>query len=140
MPDPLVPNTGRLDALTYVKNGYFAASLKLFQNNYTPVAGSVLGDFTAASFPGYNSAGIAYGTVAMHADGWAECVQNTASVFTRSSSGISQTVYGWYLTVSVSGTERVIAARRLDAPFTFTNSGDSYSVTTKLRLTDASVV
>lgn len=125
----VIPNEGKLQ---FLKQGLGAAPietliLKLFCNNYTPVAGSTAAAFTEASGAGYASKSLT-------AANWtyAGTTTQTASypVQTWTFTGAlttNATIYGYYLVGATSG--KVYCAELLAAPFTPANNGDNLSVT-----------
>src|SRR5437867_6622616 len=60
----LVPDVGERKFLNVAINGVANEdlTLKLYKNNYTPVEGSVAGDFTEATFTGYAAVTLARGS------------------------------------------------------------------------------
>ena len=107
-------------------------SLRLFQNDYTPVEGSVVGNFTVATFTGYASITLATGdwTITPGAPTAAACGQKT---FTSSAGSQNQPIYGYYLVTATD--EIVIAAERFsDGPYTIVNNGDTIKVTPNITL------
>lgn len=109
--------------------------LHLFTNNYTPVAGSVLANFTEATFVGYASA-IVGAWAAPSTSGGRASSQPPVITFTAPGGGLPQTVYGYYVTDAASTivywAERDPAA----TPFVFSAPGNQYSV--QLKLTEGS--
>lgn len=93
-----VPNGGELLLLDALLTYLGTLTLRLYKNNYTPVDASVAGDFTEANFDGY--AGIAlssWGTPATDGSGNA-LVQHDTLIFQPTGSGVSNTIYGYYVT------------------------------------------
>lgn len=90
-------------------------SVRLFQNNITPDADSVLGDFTIATFTGYASVPVDrsdFGGTFISAH---VAYSDSAVVPTYTCTGGSaQTVYGWYMVATISNV--VVAAQRFDSP------------------------
>lgn len=73
-------------------------SLRLFQNNFTPVPGSLLSAFTEANFAGY-TARVLTGTFGAPAQIQNGEYQISTGTFTWTyASGPDQTIYGWYVT------------------------------------------
>jgi len=75
-------------------------SCHLFQNDYTPIPGSDISNYTECTFPGYSSAVIPvadWGTVTVSAH-VASSTLSSELEFTADSSGFSsQSVYGYYV-------------------------------------------
>lgn len=112
-------NNGKLKALDL----FFGAGgspgedfiVELFQNNYTPVDGSLTADFTAATFTGYSAVTFLDGDMSA-----ATIISNvgnanlaTAPTF-NCTGGSAQTVYGWYLRGSTTGL--TYFAQKFDTP------------------------
>lgn len=92
--------------------------LKLYSNNYTPVATSTASNFTEANFTGYSAKSItraSWGTPTTNANGEAE-VSATAQDWSAES---DQTIYGYFLVGAVSGT--VVWAQRFSVPRSVTS-------------------
>lgn len=132
----LFPNVGEKNALALL----FQANtfvLHLFKSNTTPVAATVIGDFTEADFAGYAAATLDLSaTITTNGGGAAQLVA-AAATFTRSSTGTSQNVYGWYITQAGN---LICAHRFSDAPVVLTNSGDALTVTPTLTDQDVSEI
>lgn len=130
----LVPNNGEGDALSYFVNKSAPENLvlKLFSNDYTPVEGSVVGDFTEATFTGYSAktlAGASW-TVVEGAPSEASYAEQS---FTSSAGSQNQNIYGYYLVRATSG--RIAYAERFTGagvPYNIANSGDVIKVTPKI--------
>ena len=91
--------------------------MRLFQNDFTPVQGTLTTDFQEANFAGYvpvliKRADWAAPVLANHV----ATVEPSASPFTFSATQGSQTVYGVYLVGGVSGI--TYYCRRFDLPRT----------------------
>ena len=111
----IAPNEGLLPSHEEFLDNGEDWSLRLFRNDFTPVAGSVLADFTVANFTGYTSKTL---TRAVGAGTWgapslngnvSESVYGTDQSFTYTGA-TSQTIYGWYIVGATSG--KVILAHR----------------------------
>jgi hypothetical protein len=110
--------------------------LRLFQSNTTPTTSSVIGDFTECTFAGY---------AAVSLTGWATPIVAAhdatmladLKTFTRTSTGASQNIYGYYVTDNAT-TFLLWAERDPLAPIVVTNNGDSYTVTPSLSEQDLS--
>lgn len=116
----VIPDEGKIQHLARSLYGNASGenmSLRLFKNNFTPVAGSVLADFTIADFTGYASITLtgsqSGGTwsVPVISGGVAVSIYGTSATFTITAG--TQTIYGWYL-VGVS-TNKVYAAQAFGA-------------------------
>ncbi len=105
-------------------------------SNTTPTTATVLGDLTECDFAGYaavNVTGWTAPSVAAHV----ATMTAAPKTFTRSSTGASQNIYGYYVTDSGS-TVLYWAERDGNAPIVVTNLGDSYTVTPAMTEQDLS--
>ncbi len=103
--------------------------LKLFVNNYTPVEGSVAGDFTEATGGGYASKTLtngSWGAAATVAGVSSSAYAEQTFTFTGPLT-TNPDIYGYYLVGAVSGT--LYWAERASVTFT---PGDTYKVTPKI--------
>lgn len=102
--------------------------LKLFSNNYTPIATSVAGSFTECSFPGYAAISLLrsdWSDPVTNAGGKAQTVQ-ASKTFTATGDG---TAYGYYVVSSISGT--LMWAERFGSVANPTD-GDTITITPKM--------
>lgn len=114
----LVPNAGEAIALDrFLKTS--DETLKLYVNDYTPVEGSVAGDFTEMSTQGYAAKTL---TAASWSSG--AYAQQT---WTFDGTGGSTIVYGYF--VIDAGTGVIMFAERFGTPPTIVNNGDQIKVT-----------
>mgnify|MGYP000606653215 FL=1 len=114
----LVPNAGEEIALDrFLKTS--DETLKLYVNDYTPVEGSVAGDFTEMSTQGYAAKTL---TAASWSSG--AYAQQT---WTFDGTGGSPIVYGYF--VIDAGTGVIMFAERFGTPPTIVNNGDQIKVT-----------
>lgn len=103
-------------------------SLRLYQNDYTPVATSDDTSFTECDFTGYSSKSLtrgSWGTATTDTNGDAAIQYGSTQTFS-STDGTPQTAYGYYVTGATSGTlywaERFATERIL-------SNGDSLNLT-----------
>jgi hypothetical protein len=113
----VIPNEGKTVALNTELNSGSTASetwhVRLFKNNYTPVDGSVLADFTEATFTGYAQVDVApsdWGAATIVAD-VAESTSAVTPTYTCTG-GSTQDVYGWYAVGATSN--KVRAAQKFN--------------------------
>lgn len=123
----VVPDVGELYVLASWIIGYPPSSLRmhLYQNAYTPVQGSVIGDFTEATFSGYASVSMTLGTPT-EVSHKAKSVAVAPSVFTHNGGGTSNTIYGYYVQDSFTGD--LVWAERFGSSQLMAVNGDSISV------------
>jgi hypothetical protein len=118
MANMVIPNEGKLLWLEWALTGDGSSLedfvVRLYSNNYTPVDGSTLANFTEATFTGYTELDI------MRSDfSTPVIVANVAEAQTSvppewtCTGGAAQDIYGWYLVGVDSG--KVLAAQRFDA-------------------------
>ena len=94
-----VPDVSQLTWLDSLRTVFNSAGLKvrLFKNNYTPVAGSVIGSFTEANFSGYTPANLGTLAAAATVSGKASSTAGSANTWTKSGA-TGNDVYGYYVT------------------------------------------
>lgn len=126
MSTAVIPDEG-MKRLQDKMNGVGALNftLRLFQNNFTPVKGSIFSDFTDATFSGYVAQTCTFGAGTVTSN--ISTAVAAAITFTRSIGATSNTIYGWYL-VDVT-TSKVFAANLLATPKVMGTSGDGITVT-----------
>lgn len=123
----LFPNGGENIALEALVNKTAGQNLvlRLYSNNITPSETDVTATYTEATFPGY--AGITL-TGANWNTGTGTVTYNAQQTFTRSSTGTTENIYGYYCT-QVTSTLLVYAERDAAAPAAVTNNGDNVRLT-----------
>lgn len=100
----LITNAGDLVLLpiTLGKTSFPGSNwnVHLYQNNYTPIPTSAVGDFTECSFAGYASQVVdrTQWTSPTIISNRASMTANNGSPFTWTNGGSAQTVYGYYVT------------------------------------------
>ena len=104
-------------------------TLKLFQNDYTPVDGSDTSNFTEADFAGYSAK-----TLVASSWGAATTVSGSAVMTYGTQTWTptaSQTIYGYYV---VDSSDDVQWAEKFDSEKALSN-GDTFNVVPKFSLT-----
>ena len=105
-------------------------TLKLYTNDYTPVATSTAGNFTEATFTGYAAKTLTRGSwVAPSTNGSGEAEATYAAQDWEAES--AQTVYGYYVVGATSGT--LVWAQRF-ATARSVADGDTLTITPKFTL------
>ena len=128
--------------IDYLKNTWLNVSnafVRLFQNNITPDPATLLAGFTEANFTGYAASVLttAFGSSFKVIDGK---YQSDSSTFTFTcTSGSSQTIYGWYITVNPSGTTTVRLSGLFPAPITMA-PGASFTLQISLQEWSLSII
>lgn len=128
------------DALERMLNAWIADiagdadwDVHLFQNDYVPVAGLVLGDLTECDYDGYVEQPLdpsAWGTPVLASSVWTSTNTDTVQ-FTAASSGfVSQNVYGYYITDAAGDLVDAVRFQNTRVVFPF----DVLSVTALMRL------
>ena len=122
-----VPDVGEIFLLTELLNNTFTgAKLRLFKNDYTPVDGSTLANFTQANFSGYAQ-------IVLNAWGVAVTVAGRASAdhapvnFTHNGGATANNIYGYYV-VDATEAELLFAERDPFGPVTMALLADNYRV------------
>lgn len=123
----LVPTTGENLVLEMIVNKTAAQNLvlKLFQSNTTPAEGDTDATYTEATFSGYSAVtltGASWGAASAGSIAYAE------QTFTHNGGGTSNSIYGYYMVQTTSGT-LLLAERDGAAPFTLQNNGDNVKIT-----------
>lgn len=101
-------------------------AVRLFTNDFQPIPSTVLADFTEATFDGYAAKAIVNAAGFRDpATGDLEVNGSVADEVFLAGAAIAgpQTIFGWYITLAILGTEW-IAAGRLDVPITVAAEGD----------------
>ena len=119
MPAPIMPSAGQIEAFRrFLYAGPEDLSVRLFKNDYTPIAASVTGDFTVADFTGYSSQTL---TASQSASTWAVPAVSSGRAYSIYGAtpilwqaASDQTIYGWYLVGITSGV--CYLAQRYDEP------------------------
>lgn len=126
-------NNGKISLLSSFDAQQSATlKLRLYQNNYTPVEGSVLGDFTEATFSGYAQATPLVAVDITGPDGtnrwtitWSQCS------WTKNGATGNQ-IYGYYV---LNAANQVLFAERFGAaPIDMTVNGNHLQLTPKLTM------
>lgn len=130
----VIPNAGEADALAYyvAKQAVDQLVLRLYTNDYTPVAGSTSGSFTEAVDGGYAAivlTGLDW-TIVGGAPSLATCTKQT---FTCDGSAPAQVIYGYFLTRENTGTI-AHAERFATVPAAFAIAGDKIEITPKISM------
>jgi len=99
--------------------------LRLYSNNITPADSDTAATYTEATFAGYASITLTGASWSAPASGVTSFAQQT---FTRSSTGATENIYGYYVTQVTSGI-LMWSERDAAAPAAMTNSGDNIKLT-----------
>lgn len=124
----LFPNTGENIALEALVNKTAPQNLvlKLFSSNTTPAEGDTAVTYTEATFAGYAAATLT--GASWNAASAGSIAYSAQQTFTRSTTGTTENIYGYYVVQVTSGT-LVYAERDVSAPFAVTNNGDTIKIT-----------
>ena len=132
----IIPNTAEIlwlkDALNHTAAENF--DLKLFSNNITLSAATVIGDFTEVTGGGYalkSLTGSSW-TVATNGSGEAEATYAAQTFTFTGTIGGSGIVYGYYYIQTTSGA--LMGCEKLASAFTPTVNGDAFTFTPTLQL------
>lgn len=105
--------------------------LRLYSNNITPADSDTAGTYTEATFAGYAAITLTGASWSAGSGGVTNFAQQT---FTRSSTGATENIYGYYVTQVTSGV-LLWSERDGAAPAAMTNSGDNIKLTPTLGAT-----
>ena len=112
------------------------AFLSLYQNNYTPIGGTVLADLVEADFPGYAPIElVGWPNAALNAD-FKASTQLPMQFFTCSGSATPNNIYGVYVVSAVG--DLLYVERNPSAPIAMNTAGQLYGYLP--RFTDRSEV
>jgi len=126
----MIPDEGLVSLLRGKLLGLDANTLRvrIFKNNYTPVALSVVGDFTEADYSGYASQ-----TPVFPVPGVSGNVSSSTAAmltFLRGVGATSNDCYGWYATATFGGVTKLVDAKRFAVtPKSMAVVGDGINVT-----------
>jgi len=127
----LVPDVGEVLLLSYALNKIApgdSVKLKLFKNDYTPVEGSIVGDFTEADTTGYSAIDLAKTDWTIATATGTTTAEQPQKTFTLTGAGVH---YGYYIT-DIAGTGLLWAERFSDAPHNIPSGGGTEKITVKL--------
>ena len=123
----VVPDVGENVILEAIVNRTAPQNLvlRLFQSNTTPAEGDTAGTYTEATFSGYSAITLTGASWAAASGGSIAFAQQT---FTHNGGGVSNAIYGYYLTQLGSGI-LVWAERDATAPVTIANNTETIKIT-----------
>jgi len=138
MPLPLIPQNGKAAMLRTVmvaiKNGANAAKVHLFENDYTPVLTSMVGDFVECSVGGMSVMPLPQATEQpLLASGPANWIFDLVT-FTPSGVGLPGLVYGYWVDFlePSTATTMLLWAQRFDSPQAIVTVADKVEFTPNL--------
>ena len=140
MSNLIVPDEAELRALTDIANalnslrGAGVLKVKLFKNDYTPVAGTTVASFTEANFTGYAATvpSDPFGTPYTNADGKAEIDMPSNVNWTASDAVTPNTIYGYW--VEDTSLSKVRWAERFDAAIDMTTAAKYLAIVLRFTL------
>lgn len=100
--------------------------LRLYSNNITPSDTDTTATYTEATFAGY--AAITLTGASWNAAAAGSIAYSAQQTFTRSTTGATENIYGYYCN-QLSSTTLMYSERDASAPFAVTNSGDAIKIT-----------
>lgn len=106
-------------------------TMRLYQNDYTPVDAATHANFTEADFTGYLAVDLAFGAVS-NTGGTATAVATAASFVVGATPSRTNTIYGWY--IEDQDGAAIAAERFSDAPRAMDTAGDTIDITPTLEL------
>lgn len=122
-----VPNEAERNVLDIILTSptiITGGELRLYKNDYTPVAGSTAADFTEADYSGYEFQTPGF-TTPFTENGEAKALSGGV-LFVHNGGGTSNTIYGYYFVWP--DPDIVIYAERFDSSKSMGNSADSISL------------
>lgn len=132
----VIPNGGEVIALSYLVNKVATTRdliLRLYKNNYTPVEGSAVGNFTESTFTGYSAATLTGASWTV--TGADPTTATYAQVpFTSSANQTTELCYGYYITRTTDA-DLVAAELFSDGPYSITNLNDAIKITPQINAT-----
>lgn len=133
MPLPVIADVGKIGfmaaIMSQLRSGANNAKVKLFTNNYTPLASSVLADFTEATFGGYvalaTPTAADAGVIPGGLDNWIF----GALTWTASGAGLPITIYGYWVQFDnpITLAPTLLWAQRFDTPQALIAAGNTIS-------------
>jgi hypothetical protein len=122
------PDTGENLSLEMIVNKTAPQNLvlKLFSNNITPSDTDTAATYTEATFAGY--AAITLTGASWGAASAGTITYGSQQTFTRSTTGTTENIYGYYV-IQTTSTTLLYSERDGAAPFAVTNSGDAVKIT-----------
>lgn len=122
------PDVGENLALEMIVNKTAPQNLvlKLYSNNITPADTDTAATYTENTFAGYAAitlTGASWGSASA-----GSIAYGSQQTFTRSSTGTSENVYGYFV-IQVTSTVLLYSERDGAAPFAITNNGDNVRLT-----------
>lgn len=132
----VIPQEGEKQLLDMLIGGdtFADVRLRLYKNNYTPVAGSVYSDFTSADFSGYAQETPSFGAATL-VNGKGTITDSAARDFEHNGGGTANTIYGYYVVESVAN--KILWAERFGSPVLLTVAGDKVTITLQFQLGSA---
>ena len=126
------PDVGEVLLLKYALNHTEATDVKLclFKNDYTPVEGSDIEDFTECTADGYEAKELTGTSFTVGNSGGTTTAEYAQQTFTLTG---TSTDYGYYITNN-AGTQVLWAERFSDAPHSIPSGGGTEKVTVKITL------
>lgn len=130
-----VPNVAELPQLDVIRDLITAAEIKLFKNNLTISATTVLADFTEANYSGYGGGQTpAWTAVATDGSGRAHTTSDVMT-WSHSGGGTSNTIYGYYCE---SPTDGLLFAEKFATAIVMDDATDVFNLQIDYRLREDS--
>jgi len=126
------PDVGEVLMLKYALNHTDATNvkLKLFKNDYTPIEGSDIDDFTECTATGYAAKELTGSSFSVESSDGVTTAEYAQQTFTLTG---ASTDYGYYITNN-AGTQVLWAERFSDAPHSIPSGGGTEKITVKITL------
>lgn len=124
----VVPDVSELTLLnSLIASEFDGAKVRLFKNDFVPDAETILGDFTAADFPGYAEITLETWSAAYTNEGGRAQTDHPMVTWTVSDDFVGQTIYGMY--VVNAGGDLLWCELATIGPVELTLEGQTYSLT-----------
>lgn len=133
MPAPIIPDQGKTTFMDLVvpaiDGGTNTAKIRLFQNNYTPVTGTVIAALTEATFGGYAGVSTPVATDSGVIPGGVDNWIFGSVTFTATGATLPQTIYGYWVECvdPLLAATKILWAQRFDTPQALTAAGQTIS-------------
>jgi len=124
----IIPNTSDQTILKFIfgtKTANSAQTLRLFVNDYNPSKTTIISDLIQASTANYSSKTL---------DGASWAISTSSNITTASypewifTFNNNITVYGYYVTTNINGTDTLLWVERFTSPFILPGGGGSIAV------------
>jgi hypothetical protein len=129
-----------LASLTAALAGISTCQIRLYSNNYTPTNASLLTNFTEANFTGYTAVtNASWNAPSWAGQGAAVGYSKEVATFQPTGTTITQTVYGYYVTIGSGGGETLLGAELFSSPIPMASVEDQINIVFPMSVGDGSI-